>query len=643
MTLALATSAGGGRSVARPVANLGNTCFANAVLQALAHAPELCLAIDCRPHSLTCPVAIENSAKMRASPSASPTGEDSSRGTRKSRRSAAAADRNESNQEELEFCALCSFEQHVQMVHDSMQPRDKPVAPEAFVRGFVTHVAPWMRIGIQEDSHEYLRLLIDAMQKSCLNARQDKENTKNTVANVSSEPSANGSASLDDKEYPFSLFRGRVESNVTCESCKASSSTIDPFEDIGLEVTSSAQGVNDHYPSPQLSDVQSAFTRFARAEALDSNYKCEKCGKVGKATKQSRLKSIPPILTLHLKRFRYGDSRNGADAMARRSGRSEVKSGSAKIEGHVKFDVLFDLRPYLTQEMQDSHKSGVVCRLFAVVVHSGKNSNSGHYIAYVRSLESKKNEWWKMDDGRVHQVHLNEVLEAEAYMLFYRVVQHPVTLELEEAFRTLQSRAKFEKATGEAIVVDEDEPVVTEPQVVVETLSKRNGTAKRKLRSFKNGEEWARSKKRLPPQAIQVIHQIQELIANDVQITPEYFRILSDAVLVDGPQELNGVKSATDGELTSHLPLVVANISENDIVGGADLFRRKTWSMLRLISAYHGTNGLPWSLSDEEDADPISPLNADELVQTALPTTSSAKSNNAALVTVVEDEQANLL
>jgi ubiquitin C-terminal hydrolase len=297
---------------------------------------------------------------MRASPSASPT-EDPLRptGTRKSRRS---VDRNIDNEEELKFCALCSLEHHLEQVHDSSQPPDKPVAPEAFVRGFVNHVAPWMRIGIQEDSHEFLRLLIDAMQKSCLKARSDKENTKVAAT-------TNGAASTtEDEEYSFSLFRGLVESNVTCEYCKASSSTVDPIEDIGLEVTSS---------TPALADVQSAFTRFAGAEPLDSNYKCEKCGKVGKATKQSRLKSIPPILTLHLKRFRYGDSRVGADAMPRRSGRSEVKSGSAKIEGHVKFEVLFDLKPFLTKEMQEASKS-VLCRLFAVVVHAGKNSNSGH-------------------------------------------------------------------------------------------------------------------------------------------------------------------------------------------------------------------------------------------------------------------------
>jgi ubiquitin C-terminal hydrolase len=311
---------------------------------------------------------------LRASPTASPI-DDASRqaGTRKSRRS---VDRNVTEEDDAEFCALCAFESHIQQVHDSSQSKDKPVAPEAFIKGFVNHVAPWMRIGIQEDSHEFLRLLIDAMQKSCVKARNKGVNPQESPS-AGDNTKADSGMSPEDKEYPFSLFRGTVESNVTCENCNASSSTMDPIEDIGLEVTVQSSASDSVSPSP-LTDVQTAFSRFARTESLDGNYKCEKCGKVGRATKQSRLATIPPILTLHLKRFRYGDSGRGSDAIFRRSGRSEVKSGSAKIDGHIKFDVCLDLKPYLTKEMQSKTKSGMLCRLFAVVVHAGKNSNSGH-------------------------------------------------------------------------------------------------------------------------------------------------------------------------------------------------------------------------------------------------------------------------
>lgn len=343
-------------NVATGVVNLSNTCYMNAVLQALAHCQELNMALEVEPHSATCPIA-------RSRPkSASPSPDTASRGTRKSVRNGGKKSPSP-NSEEHSYCALCEFEHHLRQVHSTSEP----VAPTSFVHGFIDHVAPHFKLGVQEDSHEFLRLLIDAMQKSCIAAR-----------------SANGASQQEEAtEYPFRLFRGTVESKVQCESCGATSKTIDPIEDIGLDVSASTGSGGKVTPPPNaLANVSAAFGKFKASEELEG-YKCEKCNtKSGKATKQSRLASIPPILTLHLKRFRYGTSTEEQVAARRRSEISQLlahssrdssaasgKSGSAKIEGHVQFRELFDLSPFVTDSLKAEQAGSMLCRLFAVIVH----------------------------------------------------------------------------------------------------------------------------------------------------------------------------------------------------------------------------------------------------------------------------------
>lgn len=649
------------RGVARAVANLGNTCYMNAVLQALAHAPELCMAMDVEGHRLRCPVyqeTLANRATCSAttSRSSSPDRDPqlqqvSLTGTRKSRRTRSPTGTSNGNSGQhclttgsttvdgielggnddldssaTKFCALCEFEKHVLRVfpsssintgistvassNNSTNQRDKPVAPSDFVHGFIQYVAPWFKLGQQEDSHEFLRLLIDAMQKSCINARDhakaerlndpplsritlvDQGNPQDTPTEEPPEDLDNesddrgrrtsGAGSPEDTEYPFELFRGMVESKVTCGSCKSTSSTLDPIEDLGLDVTpfSSSSASNSPTASGHLADVSHALQRFARAEALDSGYKCEKCGKLGWATKQSRLASIPPILTLHLKRFRYGatDSTSTAglgnsgtsSTTTRRSQRSTEVSqlmlgssstGSAKIEGPSAFKTVMDLKPYLTEDLQAQH-SNMLCRLFAVIVHVGKNSHSGHYLAYVRNIT--KNEWWKMDDSRVALASTQEVMNAEAYMLFYRVVDHPYSKELAckvkirgESLAKEQEEAIAVLDASRASVADFREDSVTGKSPFLNTTassafstdssgpasSVKNNPRKRKAPDFTCGEEWARSKTTVSEDVIAGLRDIEAKVGDYIRFTPEFFKLLEEQACMENAKIGHGPSS----------------------------------------------------------------------------------------------------
>lgn len=75
--------------------------------------------------------------------------------------------------------------------------------------------------------------------------------------------------------------------------------------------------------------------------------------------------------------------------------------------------------PYTKQGQANQKDIGETPQLYmydlsAVVVHKGK-MESGHYICYCR----EGNDWFMFDDSKVVLVSETEVLEANAYLLFY--------------------------------------------------------------------------------------------------------------------------------------------------------------------------------------------------------------------------------
>ncbi|KAG8636890.1 hypothetical protein MANES_15G054100v8 [Manihot esculenta] len=129
------------------------------------------------------------------------------------------------------------------------------------------------------------------------------------------------------------------------------------------------------------------------------------------ATKRVLIDKAPPILTIHLKRF-------SQDARGRLS----------KLNGHVNFGEVLDLRPYMDPRHADREK--YVYRLVGIVEHSG-TMRGGHYVAYVRGGEKSKGkaenenggfEWYHASDAYVREVSLEEVLRCEAYILFYEKI-----------------------------------------------------------------------------------------------------------------------------------------------------------------------------------------------------------------------------
>lgn len=80
--------------------------------------------------------------------------------------------------------------------------------------------------------------------------------------------------------------------------------------------------------------------------------------------------------------------------------------------------------------------------LVGVLVHAGKNRNSGHYYAFVKSGET----WYKTNDGDVTKVEVEVVLKQSAYILIYEV----------EGMRREHGLHSYDKYHKNKIYKDED-------------------------------------------------------------------------------------------------------------------------------------------------------------------------------------------
>ncbi|XP_024518765.1 ubiquitin carboxyl-terminal hydrolase 23 [Selaginella moellendorffii] len=296
--------------------NLGNTCFLNSVLQCLTYTQPLAEFLKSGQHKLLC---------------------------RKSG-----------------FCAMCALEGHVR---NALQSWGKVIAPNHMVknlRSISRAFQPWR----QEDAHEFLRYLMEALQKDCLPSKTPMNSPE------------------QEKTLLYKIFGGRLRSQVKCSNCLERSETVDPFLDLSLDIT-------------RADSLGKALAWFTANEILDGDnkYHCEKCKKKVRAIKRFTIETAPNVLTVQFKRF------------------SSTGLHGQKIDKKVHFGRKLDITPFMSNA-----RDGAVYDLYGVLVHAGWSTRSGHYYCFVRTSSDM---WHVLDDSRVQQLSEQTVLNQKAYILFY--------------------------------------------------------------------------------------------------------------------------------------------------------------------------------------------------------------------------------
>lgn len=184
-----------------------------------------------------------------------------------------------------------------------------------------------------------------------------------------------------------STFSGELESSIRCLNCDAVTSTVDPLVDLSLEVS--------RLKSAQSLSLYDCLDLFTKEEKLDVMYTCRSCSTKSAAIKSLRIKSLPPVVSFQLKRFEH----------------NLVNDTSSKLHTSVRTPLFLDLTKYTS----DASAESKTYELFTVVTHIG-SVNTGHYIVMIKTGTGQ---WFKFDDSVISIVSQEEVVNSNAYLLFY--------------------------------------------------------------------------------------------------------------------------------------------------------------------------------------------------------------------------------
>ncbi|KAK0084741.1 hypothetical protein PV325_006495 [Microctonus aethiopoides] len=243
---------------------------------------------------------------------------------------------------------------------------------------------------MQQDAHEFLNFLINHINEIILAER-----------NQSQVP--NGKAGAGDAGTPpeptwvHEIFQGILTSETRCLNCETVSSKDEDFFDLQVDVD-------------QNTSITYCLKCFSNTETLcsDNKFKCDHCSSYQEAQKRMRLKKLPMILALHLKRFKYVEQYNR----------------------HIKVShrVVFPLELRLFNTSDDAVNPDRLYDLVAVVIHCGSGPNRGHYISIVKSHGF----WLLFDDDAVDKIDASNIADfygltsdihktsETGYILFYQ-------------------------------------------------------------------------------------------------------------------------------------------------------------------------------------------------------------------------------
>uniref|UniRef100_V5F0Z0 Ubiquitin carboxyl-terminal hydrolase n=1 Tax=Kalmanozyma brasiliensis (strain GHG001) TaxID=1365824 RepID=V5F0Z0_KALBG len=261
---------------------------------------------------------------------------------------------------------------------------------------------------MHQDAHEMLNFVLNKVGEDLI----DADKAKNRVRMQSRNPYLNARTDSDKtvdaqrkrnvmevgpngKTCVHRLFEGVLTNETRCLTCETVTSRDECFLDLSIDIE-------------QNSSVTSCLRQFSASEMLRSRNKffCDSCSGLQEAEKRMKIKKLPNVLALHLKRFKYEET----------------------VQRFVKlaYRVVFPLELRLFNTSDDAEDPDRLYELSGIVVHIGAGPHHGHYIAVIKVGDR----WVQFDDDVVTYIDEAEICKyygdrpglGSAYVLFYQAV-----------------------------------------------------------------------------------------------------------------------------------------------------------------------------------------------------------------------------
>ncbi|KAK7464480.1 hypothetical protein VKT23_006650 [Stygiomarasmius scandens] len=258
---------------------------------------------------------------------------------------------------------------------------------------------------MHQDAHEFFNYLLNKIVEEIEEERKHQQNNtasaedlSKSVATIesaaaSTSTNSNGgfirSATLVQK-----LFEGTLTSETRCLTCETVSSRDESFIDLSIDIE-------------QNSSVTACLRQFSASEMLchKNKFFCDSCCDLQEAEKRMKIKKLPNILALHLKRFKFQED----------------------LQKYIKlaYRVAFPFQLRLFNTVDDAEDADRLYSLYAIVVHIGNGPHHGHYISIIKTAGT----WLVFDDDNVYTIQESDIPKyygdsnsGAAYVLYYEAV-----------------------------------------------------------------------------------------------------------------------------------------------------------------------------------------------------------------------------